>query len=351
MKFAAVIPILCLSLAVPAAASAAKPKPRTGKSVLVKRTKGTVFVTKRGSSKRSRLAGRARLIPTGSTIDASKGTVRLTSTKNRRGSRLQTASFYDGAFRVTQNRAARPLTDLRLVGGDFSSCNGAAAKPGVFGVRAARRARRRLWGRGKGRFRTRGRRASATVRGTTWRTEDSCAGTETFNREGKVETKAADVELEKVLDPGQSIIYHCNVNGPPVAPLYCVLVLSQPAGTEDNPDFDLVGFGLATAQSPHSTYRLCVRAAGLGDDCGDFPMSGPDEDGIRAGGVGCVIGQPNSYTAVWSIAGTELPVPLPFTTRTPYEQSVCVSDPRRPGEEHIPKGVLRQARAAARNGH
>lgn len=349
-KVTAAVPLICLTLLVPATASGTTPKPRTGKSVVVSLAKGTVFVKKRGSSKRARLGRAARSIPTGSVVDATRGTVRLTSTRNRRGTRRQTAAFYDGAFRVTQTRSARPVTDLTLVGGDFSTCTGASAKPGVFGVRAARRARRRLWGRGRGRFRTRGRRASATVRGTTWRTTDSCAGTETFNKTGRVQTSANDVDLSRLLEPGQSIIYHCNLSGPPAAPLYCVLVLSQPAGTEDNPDFDLVGFGIATARSPYDTYRLCVKAAGLADDCGEFPMYPPNADGIRAAGVGCVIGQPNNYTAVWSIAGTELPLPLPFTTKTPYAQSFCVSDPRRPGEEQIPRTALRQARAAARNG-
>jgi hypothetical protein len=36
---------------------------------------------------------------------------------------------------------------------------------------------RRLWGNGRGRFRTRGRYSSATVRGTKWLTEDYCNGT------------------------------------------------------------------------------------------------------------------------------------------------------------------------------
>src|SRR3712207_8695822 len=44
-----------------------------------------------------------------------------------------------GAFRVTQTRSAKPVTELRLVGGDFSSCGGAAAKPGVFGRSEERR--------------------------------------------------------------------------------------------------------------------------------------------------------------------------------------------------------------------
>jgi hypothetical protein len=351
-KAPAAIALLCFSLLVPATASAAsKPKPRTGKSVVVSLAKGTVFVKKRGSSKRTRLTKARQAIPTGSTIDATRGTVRLTATRNRRGTRRQTAVFYDGAFKVTQNRASAPITDLRLVGGDFSSCTGAAAREGdVNAAGRRRRARRRLWGRGKGRFRTRGRNGSATVRGTTWKTEDSCAGTETFNRSGRVQTNATGgVDLERLLEPGQSIIYHCNRNGPAVAPLYCVLVLSQPARA-DQP-YDLFGFGLATINSPHGTYRLCAKSPGFPDDCGDFPMHPPDANGIRAAGVGCLFARPDDYTAVWSVAGTELPVPLPFTVKTPFQQTGCVSDPPRPGIDDVPSRVLPRVRAAARNGH
>ena len=41
---------------------------------------------------------------------------------------------------------------------------------------ARKRKGRRLWGKGKGRFRTRGKRSSALVRGTTWLVEDRCDG-------------------------------------------------------------------------------------------------------------------------------------------------------------------------------
>jgi ferric-dicitrate binding protein FerR (iron transport regulator) len=51
---------------------------------------------------------------------------------------------------------------------------------------AARRKKRRLWGDGSGRFRTKGSYSSATVRGTKWLTQDSCAGTLTRVRRGKV---------------------------------------------------------------------------------------------------------------------------------------------------------------------
>ena len=45
---------------------------------------------------------------------------------------------------------------------------------------------RRLWGKGKGRFRTRGRYASGTVRGTNWLTQDFCEGTRPRVVEGVV---------------------------------------------------------------------------------------------------------------------------------------------------------------------
>jgi ferric-dicitrate binding protein FerR (iron transport regulator) len=53
-------------------------------------------------------------------------------------------------------------------------------------VQSSRARTRQLWGRGKGRFRTRGRHSTATVRGTYWLTKDSCNSTVTVVREGVV---------------------------------------------------------------------------------------------------------------------------------------------------------------------
>ena len=55
--------------------------------------------------------------------------------------------------------------------------------------RLARKAKprtRHLWGNGRGSFRTRGRYASATVRGTKWLVTDTCSGTLTVVRRGTV---------------------------------------------------------------------------------------------------------------------------------------------------------------------
>ena len=66
---------------------------------------------------------------------------------------------------------------------------------------------RRLWGKGKGDFRTTGRRSSATVRGTWWLVEDRCDGTLTRVREGRVDVR--DFRLRKTvkLRAGKRSIY------------------------------------------------------------------------------------------------------------------------------------------------
>ena len=53
--------------------------------------------------------------------------------------------------------------------------------------------RRKLWGSGKGNFRTEGNNGSATVRGTIWLTEDRCDGSTFFKvRRGVVTIRDFD---------------------------------------------------------------------------------------------------------------------------------------------------------------
>ena len=351
MRFAAILVALCALLAVPAVASAADPKPKTGKSFVVKRTSGAVLVTKKGSSTRTRLTGKARSFPVGSTVDATNGAVKLTSTANRSGSKRQSAAFYDGAFTVTQSKGAAPLTELTLEGGDFGGCQAVAKRD--YDVFAAASSRRRLWGRGKGRFRTRGRNGTATVRGTTWLTEDLCEGTMTTARSGEVETNAVDADLERLLEPGQSVLYLCNTDGftapdgRRLSDLYCLVVLSQPA---DN----LFGFGIATTGTPVDTYQLCIQEPDNQVGCDNFPF-GPEEGGIKAGGVGCFPRQQGTHYAGWGLEQNLLPIPLPFESSKAGE-ALCVSSPPRPGIDPpaklkgVPPDQLRKLEAAGRFG-
>ena len=156
--------------------------PVAGKRLNVATTSGEIFVKTPGADRYVQLYGAAS-IPVGSLVDAKDGSVRLTSAANLKG-RRQTAVFSRGAFGVRQKRRRRPVTDLVLRGGNFSSCKRSApgkrrisARRSVAVNMARQRARRGLWGRGHGRFRTRGRHGAATVRGTIWFTQDRCDGT------------------------------------------------------------------------------------------------------------------------------------------------------------------------------
>ena len=114
--------------------------------------------------------------PLGSQLDTTAGAVSVTLA---RGSARDTSEFYDGVFTLLQANASA-IGELRLGGGNFDLC----LRPA--GLAADRRPVRRLWGSGRGRFKTRGRYSSATVRGTRWVTEDACGGTETRVEEGVV---------------------------------------------------------------------------------------------------------------------------------------------------------------------
>lgn len=157
--------------------------PVAGKQLNVTAERGEVFVKVPGAEGYVELDGAAS-VPVGSLIDAEGGAVRLTSAADLKGAK-QTAIFSRGVFAVLQKRQRQPVTDLVLKGGDFSSCKRRTSAPKrrtstrhSAVVNASRRgARRGLWGRGHGRFRTRGRHGAATVRGTIWFTQDRCDGT------------------------------------------------------------------------------------------------------------------------------------------------------------------------------
>ncbi len=149
-------------------------EPVLGSTVTVGTSSGTVRVRTPGGTFVP-LSGDAS-IPVNSTIDASHGVVNLTSARNATGT-TQTAKFWAGRFRINQSRSGDRRTVLTLVGGNSNACRPAVGSSKV--IHASRNHRiRRLWGSDShGRYRTRGRRGQATVRGTRWLTEDRCEGT------------------------------------------------------------------------------------------------------------------------------------------------------------------------------
>jgi hypothetical protein len=143
--------------------------------MVIGKASGRVRVKKPGS-KTFVDVGPDEAIPFGSTIDAKHGVVVITSV-SRAGGKPQSARFYDGIFKVTQTG---PITNLTLV-------EALAACPRRGAHAAARKPKtRRLWGNGKGSFRTTGRYSAATIRGTKWLVQDSCKGTLTRVAKGVV---------------------------------------------------------------------------------------------------------------------------------------------------------------------
>jgi hypothetical protein len=180
------------------------PEPVQGQTVVAGAVGGGTVRIK-GRDGRFRVLGANESIPLGSTVDATKGRVRLTSAAG--GGQTQTADFYKGAFVVTQTKGKKPITQLKLSGA--LSCS----KKGKASAAAKKKKVRRLWGDGKGRFRTRGRNAAATVRGTKWLTEDRCDRTRISVRRGTVSVRDFIKKKTKIIKAGGSYTARERIRG------------------------------------------------------------------------------------------------------------------------------------------
>ncbi|MEA2495197.1 MAG: trimeric autotransporter adhesin, partial [Thermoleophilaceae bacterium] len=157
---------------------ATPPPPVVGKSVIATPSKGTVTVLLPGFKQYIPLPDAER-IPVGTIIDATKGAVRLTTVGA--GGKLQSAVFSEGVFQVLQETGKSPVVLVKLFGGSFKACPviKRSAKRALDAATKVSKTKsiRHLWGEGSGLFRTQGRYASATIRGTKWVTDDRCDGT------------------------------------------------------------------------------------------------------------------------------------------------------------------------------
>ena len=173
------------------------PPPVVGKKLNVLPAGGTVKVRRPGSSSFSTLRAGQQL-PVGTTVDVTKGRVTLVAAANKAGGTMQ-GGFYDGTFKFTQTKGAKPLTTLRLT--DKLSCGSGKA-----GSAARKKGKRRLWGDGKGRFRTSGSYSSATVRGTKWLVEDTCTTTTTRVTRGSVTVRDFERRRTVVVKAGKRYV-------------------------------------------------------------------------------------------------------------------------------------------------
>jgi hypothetical protein len=186
--------------------------PVQGRSANVEPVRGTVLVklppgTSAAKAKSLGLRGAqsgfvklqdAKSVPMGSTLETTKGVVKLTTAANSAGNKLQDGDFSKGQFKLSQTRK-NPLTQLSMRGGGLKSCKTRVPKGGS----AAAKRSRRLFGNARGRFRTRGRNSSATVRGTQWTMTDTCAGTTTSVKTGSVVVRDFTLRKNRVVKKGQ----------------------------------------------------------------------------------------------------------------------------------------------------
>lgn len=172
------------------------PPPTPGQNVNALPVRGIVLVREPGSNRFVELTATDQL-PVGTQVDTINGAIQLTAA--RAGGLTDTSEFFDGLFTI-QQASATALTELQLNGGDFSCIEGA------FSWARTKKPVRRLWGSGRGKYRTRGRYSAATVRGTRWKTEDRCDGTLTLVEEGVVAVRDFVRNADVVLRAGQSYL-------------------------------------------------------------------------------------------------------------------------------------------------
>jgi hypothetical protein len=122
-------------------------------------------------------------IPVGSSIDTRRGRITISAAQGK--GKTASADFFDGLFKLTQTKGKKPLTTLKLT----EKLTGCKSGKASVAKKKKRVKRRRLWGDGKGRFRTKGRHSAATVVGTKWLVEDRCNSTLTRVARGKVEVR------------------------------------------------------------------------------------------------------------------------------------------------------------------
>ena len=153
------------------------------------------------------------LLPVGTLVDVSNGAgILLSDTAGKQmtffGDKDAVTSQFlisgrVNAFRSGPAAASAVTRVIRLVGGNFSKCSPRSTS-GLSAATAAKKPVRKLWGRGTGRYQTRGRYSSATVRGTWWLTADFCDGTQTTVRQGVVAVRDFRKNKTVVLGAGKS---------------------------------------------------------------------------------------------------------------------------------------------------
>jgi Divergent InlB B-repeat domain len=160
------------------------PPPKVGATVVGGATSGKVTYKLPGSNTFALLTGPVQF-PNGTIVNTKEGHASIASAEGN--GKIDVAEIWNGVVRI--KIFVFPALKLfgvdakkKLYGTQFTlveklDCTAA-------GLQTTKR--RKLWGSGKGKFRTKGRYSSATVRGTKWYVEDRCNGTLTKVAKGVV---------------------------------------------------------------------------------------------------------------------------------------------------------------------
>lgn len=144
--------------------------PVFGQSATVVPTTGQVMVQRPGSKSFAKVTTVAR-VPFGAVYNASAGNLQVIGAEHNG---TQSGNFYDGTFRLTQGTdgfVQATLAHQARLG------SAACPYPSDGGASTASTKTFKLWGHVKGHYRTKGNYGSASVLGTQWLTESTCAGT------------------------------------------------------------------------------------------------------------------------------------------------------------------------------
>jgi hypothetical protein len=143
-------------------------------------------------------------IPYNSTVDVTRGTLALTTDTGT--IKVNGAGGITAVFVLARGTdRGKAIVELRLARGDFSVCPKRKTRS-VSAAGAANTVVRQLWGDGKGAFRTRGRYATATVRGTNWLTSDRCDGTQVRVRRGVIQVSDVPRRRQVTLRAGRTYL-------------------------------------------------------------------------------------------------------------------------------------------------
>jgi hypothetical protein len=174
------------------------PTPTLGKNVDITPVSGDVLIKEAGQ-KNFKHVPKGALVPNGSLVDASHGSVQMTLAVP--GGKYETGVFYDGMFQLNQDHRSGTMTATLTNRQGTKYCPATAIGPGgAVGIASAARlasaARATastakgkskgnghgkkvggLWANAHGSFTTQGSGGSAAVLGTKWYSENTCAGT------------------------------------------------------------------------------------------------------------------------------------------------------------------------------